>query len=141
MQRFVVGKESRDRVDRELNRLKVFPSILGDKVKIGDTEHKLTPEQHAAYREIVGEVVYRKLERIITAPNYGKTPDGRTVPEEIREKLLRQIIGVYRSEGRKSGGRTIYGGKQIVRAALQAGRDPIPMLKQWRDQELGAARP
>ena len=141
MQRFVVGKESRDRVDRELHQLKVFPSILGDKVKIGDTEHKLTPEQHAAYREIVGEVVYRKLERIITAPNYGKTPDGRPVPEEIREKLLRQIIGVYRSEGRKSGGRTIYGGKQIVRAALQAGRDPIPMLQQWRDQELGAARP
>lgn len=131
-QRFVVGKKSNDPVDRELHRLKVFPSTPDDKVKVGDETHKLSRAQYDQYRALVGEVVYAKLQQRLADPRYP------TLPDAAKDKLLRDTIRVFRSDGRKAGETRIYGAEEVLRLAIQQGRDPIGMLKAWRDRNLSA---
>lgn len=136
-QRFLVGKVSQDTVDAELHRLKVFPSLLNDKVKVGNEEKTLTRAQHAEYVRLVGEVLYSQLKQQVSTPGY----QSPRVTDEIRAKVVKQIIDHTRSHGEKgkdTPSNLRYGAEEVLQAALARKEDPIKLLKVWRDRALNS---
>jgi len=79
-----------DRVEEELDRLKIYPAHPGKQVLIGDIKIELPEEFYRDYAIHFGKLAKDRMDKIVASPGYQKMPDEekqKTLDRELR--LLR----------------------------------------------------
>jgi hypothetical protein len=129
LQPFVGAKQSNDPVDRELERLQVYPAPVGETLKIGEADVKLSRPLRQEYQRVTGDLMYRNLRALFASPLYQQASlEKRTqVVEErletTRENTTKALKHYLKGERKKQ---------------LPAGMDARQMLERWYKERVGS---